>query len=187
MTLQIANTVDYENERFDIACTDGEGLFDPNDLGLARRPSSSACHQGYVCRYAVKDQRLRLRTLCLSLAEDVSEPALFGVLPGRGDEEWGTCYDKLDESVPYTGSLTIGTELLYGMHKKYDTSGPCIYRRVLVLRFDRGLLVSRSDLSEEMKRQRDRIVGHELSPEDENSLERYARLTPDVLRELDRN
>jgi hypothetical protein len=61
MTGQIADTVVYDGEGHVVTGVSGGGLFELEAYRMAPDRVSTACWRGYVCSYAIRDDRLLRR------------------------------------------------------------------------------------------------------------------------------
>jgi hypothetical protein len=146
--------------RYAIAGVDGEGLFDPSEAGLSPFPSCTACHRGYVCRYAVRDDQLVLDGLKISLGRSVEGafessrgPRIHGVEPQTPREEhvlFNNVYEGLALPIPFTGAMLVGDDFIRELYRHMGFPPAWKYRAVLELVFEEGHLLVEKDVSERM-------------------------------------
>lgn len=163
MTAQVPDTVEVDGVRYSIAGVSGTGLFDPKDHGVEPRPISTGCWRGFVCRYAVVGDAFRLAELHLGLGsaldgEQVTpETVLLGATPAREGGEHVFRYDGLD--VAFTGTLLAGEGFVQSTYVHMGYAPAWKFERVLRLTVEAGRVTAREDLSEQMARTRESIVG----------------------------
>jgi hypothetical protein len=166
MTAQISDAVTYERHRYSLAGVKGPGLFDPKDLGLQPRATSSANWRGYYCGYEVRDDQLELSDLHIGL--ESPEPAtILGIAP-----TWQKTYGKMHEAgyqhmrapIAFTGGLLIADGFINEMYVHMGFHPAYKYRVVHELIFDAGRLTSATDQSANMEKVRRCLVGKSLQP-----------------------
>lgn len=157
MTAQVPDSVRVDGTDFDICGVRGEGLFDPAVYGIETSAPHTACWRGFVCCYAVADNRLILDELKLW-----SEPRrwqdnrpllehFFGDRLAINDAETRVDASGLACPVPFTGGLLLGDDFVEELHVHIGFQPGYKYRRVLELTFESGYLLSQSDRSMEME------------------------------------
>ncbi|MFC4909215.1 hypothetical protein [Actinomadura gamaensis] len=176
MTGQIPDVVLYRDLSYSLTGQEGEGLFDPVDLGVTPTPMSSACWRGFVCRYAVVDGGLVLTGLDLSV--DGEPPALFGVTPVR-HEFRDNVYNDLREPVRFTGRLLLGREFIDGLYVHMGFQSAWKYEDVQELIFENGHLTAAYDRSEDAARRRAEPDPAEAPPPhtDRDAVDRWIKKT----------
>ena len=179
MTAQISDTIIYQGRNFTLAGINGEGLFDPDQIGLEVFMISTGCYAGFYCTYTIRDDRLLLTKLTVgfngedrAIAERGEGPIHFGVHPQRDPRPdshyypWSNWYyGELAHPVEFTGTLSIGTDFIQEMYEHMGYHPDYKYREVYELVFQSGRLESVQDCSEKMAKFRD-VVGanHPLAP-----------------------
>ena len=53
--------VTYEGESYEVIGLDGDGLFDPEALGIQTVAPHTACRRGFIAGYEVRARRLHLQ------------------------------------------------------------------------------------------------------------------------------
>lgn len=167
MTAQINDTVHFRGNDFALAEIDGGPLFDPADHGIEAMGICTACWRGFVCRYAVVDDRLTLDRLEVFVAGG-SPPALFGVPPAvSADDMFNASYVGLYRPIPFNGRLTIADDFLQERYVHMGFQDASAYRNVWTLTFDRGALTQALDRSAEMAERRDSKRATQATPLDD--------------------
>lgn len=162
MTAQLPDTVLFEDQTYNLAGVEGEGLFKPAQYGLEVVMASTACWRGYLCTYAVVEDRLLLEAIDAMAGryegdEDDFVPIELPVIHGHAGERVGghgamfnAAYRGLGLPVAFTGRLLLGDGLMEELFDEVGAPPPWVYRRVLGLQFFGGVLTGREDLSEQM-------------------------------------
>lgn len=159
------------NERdFDIVGVSGGELFAPAEHGLTPFPTCSACWRGYLAHYAIRDDRLVLERLDVSLGHrdatgfhSDAGPAIHGVRPTRPTETdalFNNRYSALDLPIAFSGRILIGTGFIQELYVHMGFQPAWRYRSVFELTFERGRLLEERDVSarmEELRREEKRI------------------------------
>lgn len=175
MTAQISDRISLKGSSFIISDIDGRGLFEPQAYGIKVIPISTACLQGYLCTYAVESGLLLLTQVSLGLdAESVNEVNLFGKTPERSLEHHcfvvdGKTVKEVREShffevselvvpIRFTGGLLVARNFVKGMSVTIGHAPAYKFQEVYQLNFDRGVLVSERDVSNEMATLRNRLI-----------------------------
>ncbi len=160
MTAQINDRVFFREVAYELVGFDGQGLFDPADLGLCVRPLHTACWRGFYCTYEVVDDQFRLRDahLGLSAAEYPDGfPSLFGVAPSPpGQYESAAIYLDVGHVVPYTGRLLLGHGFISSLYVHMGFHPAWKYRQVCLLELEGGRLVNWEDRSQQAAADRHR-------------------------------
>lgn len=160
MTAQIPDTVLFEDQTYNLAGVEGEGLFKPAQYGLEVVMASTACWRGYLCTYAVAEDRLLLEAIDAMAGRyegDDFVPIELPAIHGHAGERAGgrgamfnAAYRGLGLPVAFTGRLVLGDGLMEELFDEVGAPPPWVYRRVLGLQFSNGVLTGREDLSEQM-------------------------------------
>lgn len=153
MTAQASDAVEYLGAVYSQAGACGEDLFDAREL-VGFRPTilSTACNRGYICRYRVDGDELKLIHLhCLISDPDKNAPLLFGRFAARASVDRSGCdYEGLDHAVAFSGGMLIGADLIPELYGHLGHQAPYRYRRLFELIFDRGRLQGTRDRSREV-------------------------------------
>ncbi|WP_225730607.1 MULTISPECIES: hypothetical protein [unclassified Nocardia] len=180
MTSQAPDGVLFDGDEFAVTAIDGTGLFDPVAHGLEPRAFSTGCYRGYVCEYAVVEQRLVLRELELGSTD---EPArLAGVQPERDRDGWSSGwswhYRGLDIPVAFTGRLLIGRGDIPNRPYLHMGFWPAwMYWEVHELTLRTGMLLSAVDCSAAVAATRADIIETAARPAPGESTEDWIRRT----------
>ncbi|MBV9720541.1 MAG: hypothetical protein JO082_01300 [Mycobacterium sp.] len=151
MTAQIEDVVVLAGRMYALLGVNGPGLFEPNEHGLQVHMTTAACRRGYVCEYAVDDERLFLTALRLGM---VAPPTrLFGAdLRMIGS---AATYSALRVPLTLTGGLLLGAGRSHDLDVPMGRHPAWKYTEILELSFDDGGLVAMFDRSEVVGRRRD--------------------------------
>jgi hypothetical protein len=166
VTAQAPDTIRVDGTEWAVVGIDGQGLFDPAAWGLQPIPLSTAEWRGFVARYVVEDDRLRLAHLSIGLAGDAAAAAidrLPGVLTSTGDRaRWSIDFDRFD--VPFTGTLLLGQGFIQDLYVHMGFHPAWKWERVIRLQLKDGLVTASTDESARMAIERERRKGERLDP-----------------------
>lgn len=186
MTAQVHDSLAWRHQDFLLVGVEGTGLFDAADHGLVTRPTTTANWRGWVARYEVRDNRLILVALDdVGLVFDESDgpPILNGIAPeGEGNRPY--TYAGLDWHIPFTGRLLIARGFIQSLYRHMGFHPAWKFEQSWELDLERGELTDARDVSEEMRRLRDKIAAEaSLDPDSESRPGWIARtFTLDFLR-----
>jgi hypothetical protein len=194
MTAQIPDSLLLENRKLSLVGVNGGELFNPSRFGLSPFPSFTACWRGFVCQYKVRDARLMLDQLQVSLAAPAEPgqrsafvgqagPAINGISPVFPNEAFpplNNRYEALNLEVQFSGGLLAGAGFLrelyvhMGFHPawKYET----VYE---LITFD-GQVSEVRDVSQGMAAIRDAMGKRAIQPDldvDEQDLRSWIEST----------
>jgi hypothetical protein len=174
MTAQASNKIDYNKATHHIVISRGEGLFDPEQLGIVTMLSQTNLSRGYISHYEVSTAgQLYLRSVSLS-PRDLPPPSVYGVAPRLvfGLFE----YRFADRRTMFNGAMIA-------CHRPVDepvgtdgTVAPWNFQTVVELVFRDGSLVEHWDHSE--------AISHLASRE---TLHTHDGRTLDLLRQIYRS
>lgn len=162
MTAQVPDQIEVDGVSYALCGISGTGLFEPVDHGVRPTPISTACWRGYVCHYAVRDDRLRLAELHLGLGAEVDGTRVEAGTPFLGApaeevrRQWVFRWDALD--VAFTGTLLAGDGFVASTYVHMGFTPAWKFERVLRLTVDGGAVTAREDLSEQMASTRESIL-----------------------------
>jgi hypothetical protein len=177
VTAQVPDEVMWDGRSWTLAGFDGSGLFDPTEHGLEPIMLSTANWRGFVCEYAVVDDRLVLDRLKVGLPDEVAAAAQRGeasqVNGRRPTRRVGieSTYEDLALPIPFTGMLTLGDEFIQDLYVHMGYQPAWKYRRVAELRFEAGALVSAEDASERYTAMREEFGGRDIRPRRDSPLD----------------
>jgi hypothetical protein len=162
MTAQIPDTVEYGKDVYAIAGGRGEGLFSPADHGIEPAMISTACWRGFLCRYRIEEEELRLAGLEVGLPDGKPDgigalPALFGRKAAWAEDRYCAVYEDLGVSVLFTGELLLARDFIEELYVHMGFHPAYKYREVLKVRHDKGRLMEIRDLSKNMANLRKKI------------------------------
>jgi hypothetical protein len=166
MTAQAPDSVMYEGAEWVLVGIDGHGLFDPAAWDLRPIALSTAEWRGFVCRYAVEGDRLRLAHLSIGLADE-DAGARLEELPGvsrvvADRVRWTVDFDGVD--IPFTGTLMLGRGFIRDLYVHMGFHPPWKWERVTRLELDAGRVTETADESTRMAREREARKGAPLAP-----------------------
>lgn len=154
MTAQTSDQIWHRGKEYSIVGVSGEGMFKAEEHGLHPVSYWTSCWSGYYCHYEVIDGTLRLKRLHIGLFDQEKEaadrgegPVLFGLLPKYNESAGYYVYDDFPEPVPFSGSLSLGTDFIQDMYDHMGFQPFYKFREVLELTFEAGQLVDEADHS----------------------------------------
>jgi hypothetical protein len=155
MTAQFHDLFRYQAREFSVVGVDHE-LFKPSDFQLSPIPASTACWRGTLALYTILDVQLILETLSVNLPTPQG-PMINGI-PSSGRTGrytmFNNVYQNLNISIPYTGSILLGTDFIRELYVHMGFHPAWKYNTVIELIFENGKLIRESDISEAMARLR---------------------------------
>lgn len=159
MTAQIHDSVVWRNQEHSLVGVEGAGLFDPAEHDLDVHPTTTANWRGWVARYVIQDDRLRLADLHdvgLALLGDEKLPKVNGVAPVReGRGPWS--YPALNLPVPFSGRLLIARGFIQSLYRHMGFHPAWKYEESWELELDDGRLTEARDVSSSMEQLRSKI------------------------------
>ena len=144
MTAQIEDVVVLQGRMYALIGVNGPGLFEPGEHGLQVHMPTTACRRGYVCEYAVEDERLFLIAVRLGMAQPPTR--LFGA--DRRMIGSAATYSPVRVPLPFAGGLLLGAGLSHDRYVHRGKHPAWKYTKILELSFDDGRLVAVFDRSE---------------------------------------
>lgn len=157
----MSDTLLYLKEQYNITGVKGEGLFHPEDLGLASYSSCTACWNGYLASYEIVNDELLLVGLLINTKKlkDINgikaEKSIDGLFTHQ--------FSHLNFKIPFTGNLLIGNEFIQSMYVHMGFQRPITYAKVIELKLRNGDLLESEDISLRVKEIRESGKDH-LSP-----------------------
>jgi hypothetical protein len=175
MTAQFPDTFLLNDREFSIVGVRGGELFDPQSIGVKPVPTCSACWRGYVCQYSIKDNKLILDTLRISLGYHEGNkflpqrgPQINGVqliIPNEKHMLFDNLYERLDLNVQFTGGVLLGDGFIRELYVHMGFHPAWKYNTVFGLIFDNGTVVEIRDVSSQIKELRNMMVSRPLEPD----------------------
>jgi len=175
MTAQFLDTFILNNQEFSIVGVKGKGLFDPQRLGIYPVATCTACCRGYFCLYSIKDNKLILDMLHISLSSHYRSennaqcsPEINGIKPTKPEGEYpffDSLYEKLNLNIEFTGGILLGDGFIQELYVHMGFHPAWKYKTVFELIFDNGKVVERRDVSSKIQELRNKMVKHPLRPE----------------------
>jgi hypothetical protein len=144
MTAQIEDVVVFDGRMYAVIGVNGAGLFEPGEHGLQVHMTTTACRRGYVCEYAIEDQRLFLTAVRFGMAQP--PPQLFGAdvrMIGSA-----ATYSPVRVPLPFAGGLLLGAGRTHDHCGHMGTHPAWKYTEILELSFDAGRFVAVFDRSQ---------------------------------------
>ena len=157
MTAQVPETVRINGIKYALCGVRGEGLFNPDLFEIEPAAPNTSCWRGFICGYAVCNNRLVLDDLQLwsdSTRWNTNRERLERLF---GDKiELNSTRNRVDtkglaHSLPFTGSLLLGDHLIQDLYAHMGFHPAYKYRNSLELTFESGLLLSQCDRSTAME------------------------------------
>jgi hypothetical protein len=159
MTGQIADTVLFSGEEYQIIGIAGKELFTPVDYGIYPEMLGTACYRGFFATYRIDGERICLDRLTIR-DRDKRYPALDGVLPDAGsvEKEGAAVYRNVGIPLSFSGKLRLARDFTDKLYVHMGFQKPSAFRTVLDLSFKKGVLSGILDRSEEAARIRDQFI-----------------------------
>lgn len=186
MTMQISDTVLFDNEEYKLYDVENKSLFaSVNALGLCPKTISSACWRGNILSFSVTDKILLSKIIVRTV--DGKYPAINNVVAQMLDDHFGAyVYNNVNLPFQYNGRMII----VQGKYDFYDDTLPLYFRRsryvrtqyyskVLELCFGDGMLMGVNDLSEKNDKLKELI--RKNSPLQTGRPSEKERLSDDIL------
>ncbi|MGW4791758.1 hypothetical protein ACWEPC_04985 [Nonomuraea sp. NPDC004297] len=172
MTAQIPDTVVVDGLPHAVAAIDGDPLFEPAAYDIVPGPFHTGCYHGYVCAYAVEDDRLLLRELTLGPHATAAgrpvaaDTTIFGVPLAEDLADGSFTAAPLRVELPFCGRLLAGRGFIRELGVNMGFAPGWQYEQVVELVLDRGRVSERRDRSAEVAAIRLAILGGRLPDPD---------------------
>ena len=171
MTGQVNDTFNYKKVNYSISGIEyPDKFFNIGDYGLSPGSYCTACWRGFVAFFAInRNKQLilqHLHTNAGSLEED-DMPRINGEKPivNNKNQFFGPLeYRNIGLPLTYSGGVLITDGFISERYIHMGFQSPLIYELVLELKFENGLFVSETDLSDMIKSQR--AITSELTDEE---------------------
>ena len=144
MTAQIEDVVVFGGRMYALIGVNGPGLFEPDKHGLQVHMTTTACRRGYVCEYAVEDERLYLIALRLGMIQPPTR--LFGA-DARMIGSAAT-YSPIRVPLTFAGGLLLGAGSSDDYRAYMGNHPAWKYTEILELLVEDGQLAAVFDRSE---------------------------------------
>ena len=162
MTGQINDKFNYKGTNYDISAIEfPKKFFEISTLGLAPSPCNTACWRGFKADFAINDNKhlvlVHLSTNKGSL-EKSAVPKINGKAPISRTDSFGFSlhYKDVNLPLPYSGGVLITNGFIRERYIHMGFQSPLSYKLVIELKFENGLFVSETDLSEKIQSQREK-------------------------------
>jgi hypothetical protein len=143
MTAQIEDVVVFRGRMYALIGVNGPGLFEPDKHGLQVHMTTTACRRGYVCEYAVDDERLFLIGLRLGMTQPPTR--VFGAdLRMIGS---AATYSPIRVPLTFAGGLLLGAGSTHDDCAYMGNHPAWRYTEILELLVEDGQLVTVFDRS----------------------------------------
>lgn len=203
MTAQISDTIQYQGKDYELAGINGDGLFDPFEIGIKPVMLSTACYRGFYCRYKVQDAKLFLKDVTIqieppprrrSTPENISvfpyfpptedspsnnpepydPPKIYGCVPSSVSRYGEAKYLAIDHRIEFTGGLILANDFINELYDHMGFQQHWKYRDVHELIFVGGQLVTATDKSVAAEEYRQRMFSGDLNPSENDLYEATA-------------
>jgi hypothetical protein len=168
LTGQMSDTLNYKDEQFNLVGIKGEGLFRPEDIGLAPYSNCTACWRGYVASYEIANDELLLSHLLINTKNPIDINGIKAESPA--DSLFTHQFSQLKTKIPFTGNLLIGNEFIQSMYVHMGFQKPVTYARVIELKLRNGNLLESEDKSQRIKEIRESGKDSPSAPHSERDL-----------------
>lgn len=179
MTAQAMDRVRWRDRTWALVGIDGTALFDPGAFGIVPQMLHTAAWRGYICTYGVEGDRLRLEQLEIGFDDETnrraaggSPPVIGGATPIRQGTGYVWHYDGANLPIAFSGGLRLGDGFIRELYVHMGFAPAWKFEEVHELRFEAGRLVSATDESAEMRRQREQAVDGPLAPRHDSRVDR---------------
>jgi hypothetical protein len=161
LTAQISDVVVFRRRSYRLAGVSGSGLFDPSEVGLEARSTSTASWRGFHCEYAVEGSQLVLDTVHIGLEQPSK---LFTREPAWDERAHCWVFDSLGHPISFTGGLLLGEGFIEDLYIHMGFHPTWKYETVLELEFRNGQLTQVADQSEAARQFRSTLQPGDLKP-----------------------
>ena len=179
MTAQAMDRVRWRDRTWALVGIDGTGLFDPGAFGIVPRMLHTAAWRGYICTYGVEDDRLRLEGLEIGFDQETERraaagdpPVIGGATPIRQGTGYVWHYDGANLPIAFRGGLRLGDGFIRELYVHMGFAPAWKFEEVHELRFEAGCLVTATDQSAEIRRQRELAAKGPLAPPRDSGVDR---------------
>ena len=157
MTGQMSSTMILDRVRWVILDFRPECPFNWEDYDVRPVEACTACWDGHLEVYSIRDKRLNLKESSVNLYEQEGDsgewkpvvgPDVNGVSAERLDSLFNNQYDGINLRFDWDGEIMVATGFIDGMYVHMGPPSPDAFERVNVLEFKAGRLVNRVDMSD---------------------------------------
>ncbi len=173
MTAQVADQVLFNKLLWEFIGITGGRLFDPEDWKIKPASTCTACWRGFVCQYAIEENKLVLDSLIVHDTEDGHLPAINGVEPSFHQDilfdfepesppaAFSSCgaknggpalYRNLHLRLPFSGGVLLARDFIPEMYVHMGFQKPHRFRSVIELCAEDGAIVTQLDHSAQMEK-----------------------------------
>ena len=154
MTGQIPDAFIYKEIKYAIVGLEGGPLFSPVDFGMEVKAPNTACWRGYIATYTCLDSKLVLTHLSVNTT---TPKKLNNKTPIDNTQHFGYVYEDLGLKFPFTGTFIIARDFINEMYVHMGFQSPSSFREVHELTFEKGVLISEKNVSQQMEKQRETL------------------------------
>lgn len=171
MTLQISDKFFYNSKEYNLLYREGDQfLFNPSIYGFEPYDNSSNCWKGYLCEYIIDNNYLKLNNLYINnkiklpfngVKPDNFISILVSLIKNKNSFYDITSFDhrytSINFKIDYSGEILIGYGYIehsfdYEYYNYNCILSPHSFTEVLKLRFNKGKLISVTDISSKLDR-----------------------------------
>lgn len=159
MTAQWHDEFEFQGKKYSLVGVNGQGLFNPAQYDMVPMSTCSACWRGFLCKYAVVDNKLVLDSLQISLEESsVKDPKINNKLPSDSkDSIFNFHYKGLNLQLDFTGGILIGDGFIEDLYVHMGYHPAWKYKNVIEFYFNNGEMFSYNDVSKKLKQIRKKM------------------------------
>jgi len=190
MTSQYSDVFLLNEQKFDIAGVNGDGLFEPATFGLNPIATCTACWRGFLCLYTINDDKLILDQLHINHGKgDTLAPFLSGgeyefqqgpeingvvpIYPARSAhfenilnvDFFDNVYTELNLKMGFSGGILVARDFIDSLYVHMGFHPAWKYRTVFELIFDQGDVGEIRDVSKQIEEWRNKNVVQRPFPE----------------------
>jgi hypothetical protein len=176
MTAQIPDKILINEKSLSIVGVNGGELFTPQSVGITPIPIMTACWRGYICQYKIRDGKLILDQLQVSLGLDDTSgkerkfvpqmgPVINGVNPTDKHPAFSNIYEGLNLEIDFTGGILAGEGFIQTLYVHMGFHPAWKYQTVFELIFDHGNVKELRDVSVQIEQLRSKMTELPLKPD----------------------
>jgi hypothetical protein len=160
MTSQIADSVVFQGDRYELIGIFGGVLAYPEQFGMKPMMTQTNCYRGFYATYELTDKSLFLRELSICVNNGNYKP-IGGVMPVKDKVPRKTyVYHGLNEIMTFSGRIRLAKNFFseFYIHMGYQKASA--YETVLDITLTDGQVVQIKDRSQEMEMKRGAFKKH---------------------------
>ena len=164
MTGQEPDRIYYMDEKYDLVGFKGKGISFPTDFGIDTHGRSTNCHRGYIMRYKIIENSLKLDGFWFN-SNNINFPLINEVEPIKITEEAAKQgeylqrlfeyeYKNINMIMDFKGNLLLAKDFIRSQYVHMGFQSSSAYKTVLKIDFKDGIVINVEDKSKEAKKAR---------------------------------